>query len=312
MDIDTSTEHLIRHVTLRQFQIFKAVADANSFSKAAEQLFLTQPTVSMQVKKLAETVGSPLFEQVGKRLYLTAAGERVLACGEAMFDALEGMRMSLADMVGLKRGRLRLSVVTTAEYFAPRVLGAFCEKYPHIEIELRVVNRRQLLSRIAANADDMYILGQPPEKLHLVNTPFMQNPQVALASYSHPLVGSKSVSLERFAQEPMIMREAGSGTRKAVEKLFRDNGLQLRIRMELGSNEAIKQAVAGGLGVSILSSNTLVGLGRTQRLAILDVQGFPLSRQWRLVYPQGKELTPVAQAFYDFVLQESEHIMDSV
>jgi len=304
-------EYLIRHATLRQLQIFEMVVRKRSFSRAAEALFLTQPTVSMQIKKLAEILGHPLFETVGKRIYLTRAGDVAHACCREMFEALHRCHMTLAEMSGLTWGRMRLSVVTTAEYFAPRVLGVFCERHPGIDIELQVLNRSSLLERLTGNLDDLYILGRPPGGLEVSAVSFMENPQVALAGRDHPLAATRDISLERLAKEPMIMREPGSGTRKFVERLFKQAGLQPRIRMELGSNEAIKQAVAGGLGVSILSAHTLSLLGGSPLLRILDVQGFPVQRYWRLVHPIGKELSPVARAFQTFLLAEAASLVES-
>jgi DNA-binding transcriptional LysR family regulator len=298
-------ERLLRDASLRQLHIFATVVRLQSFSRAAETLHVTQPTVSMQVKKLAEAVGHPLVEHVGKSFALTAAGRVVHACCEAVFSALSEMHMTLADMAGLKQGRLRLAVVSTAEYFAPRVLGDFSRRYPGIEVELLVVNRGQIMARFARNLDDLYIIGTPPEGLQAVATPFLDNPQVPVAARDHPLARERSIPFARFAQEPFIMREAGSGTRKTVERLFAAAGLAPRVRMEFGGNEAIKQAVAGGLGVSILSRHTLAMPGEDSPVAVLDVEGFPVQRRWHLVYPAGKVLTPVARAFRSYLLSEA-------
>lgn len=303
--LDRTLHALLQNVSLRQLEAFETVVRLQSFSRAADALHLTQPTVSMQIKKLAEAFGAPLVEHVGKRFFLTQAGEEVYACCQTVLESLRKANMNLAHFSGITKGRLRLSVVTTAEYFAPRVLGAFCDKFPGIDIDLRVLNRQQLLQRLADNLDDLYILGQPPGELDLQGSRFLENPQVPLAAASHPLAKERNISLQRFADEPMIVREQGSGTRKAVEQIFGDASLRLDIRMELGSNEAIKQAVAGGLGVSVLSRHTLLELGESPLLAVLDVQGFPIKRHWHVAYPSGKRLSPVAQAFYDFLLQKA-------
>lgn len=293
-----------RRITLRQLEIFEAVVRHGGFSRAAEAVHLTQPSVSMQVARLGEAVGRPLFEQIGRQVHLTAEGRRLHACAGELFEALERFQAEMADMEGLKRGRLRLAVVTTAEYFAPRVLGAFSRKYPGIEVELVVRNRRRVLERVAANDDDLYILGQPPQGLEVTAEPFLQNPHVPLAPAGHVLAGRTAVPLARFAREPMIMRERGSGTRKAMEGLFREAGLSPLVRMELGGTEAIKQAVAGGLGVTVLSAHALSLSGVAPLFCIPDVVGFPLRRQWRLVRPRGKALSPAARAFRAFVLEE--------
>lgn len=298
-------ERLLRDASLRQLHIFATVVRLQSFSRAAEALHVTQPTVSMQVKKLAEAVGHPLVEHVGKGFSLTTAGRVVHACCASVFEALSGMHMTLADMAGLKQGRLRLAVVSTAEYFAPRVLGDFSRRYPGIEVELLVLNRGQVMARFARNLDDLYITGTPPEGMQAVATSFLDNPQVPVAARDHPLARERGIPFARFAEEPFIMREAGSGTRKAVERMFAAAGRTPRVRMEFGGNEAIKQAVAGGLGVSVLSRHTLAMPGETSLVAVLDVEGFPLERRWYLVYPVGKLLSPVARAFRHYLLKEA-------
>ncbi|MEW5774924.1 MAG: LysR family transcriptional regulator [Thermodesulfobacteriota bacterium] len=298
-------ERLLRNASLRQLHIFVTVVRLESFSRAAEALHVTQPTVSMQVRKLAEAVGHPLVEHVGKGFHLTAAGRVVHACCASVFTALSEMHMTLADMAGLKQGRLRLAVVTTAEYFAPRVLGDFSRRYPGVEVELLVVNRGQVMARFARNLDDLYVIGTPPEGMPAVATPFLENPQVPVAARDHPLARERAIPFARFAREPMIMREKGSGTRKTVEALFRAAGLAPLVRMEFGGNEAIKQAVAGGLGVSILSRHALAMPGEASPVAVLDVEGFPVQRRWHLVYPVGKELSPVAKAFRRYLLEEA-------
>jgi DNA-binding transcriptional LysR family regulator len=298
---------LARRLSLRQLQVFEAVARLGGYTRAAESLHLTQPTVSMQLKKLSNTVGLPLFDQVGKKLYLSDAGRTLYQTCVEVSDSLERLEMQISDMKGLKQGRLRLAVVTTIEYFAPRVLGKFCEHYPGVDVELKVTNRKRLLERISQNQDDLYILGQPPDDVELDARPFLPNPLVVLAPRGHSLVGQPRIPLKRLLEEPFILREPGSGTRKTVEKLFADHGLQARVRLELGSNEAIKQAVAGGLGLAVLSQHTLSLEGGAGPLAVLDVEGFPLERQWYLVYPKGKRLSIVAQAFYDFLMTEREN-----
>lgn len=289
----------MRHTTFRQLQVFEAIARLGSFTRAAEELFLTQPTVSMQIKKLTDAVGLPLFEQIGKRIYLTDAGKALQATCAEVFERLDHFEMLVSDMKGLKQGTLRLAVVTTAKYFAPRLLGEFCRRYPGIDVSLKVSNRERILERISENRDDLYVLGQPPEELDVVYEAFLDNPLVVLAQIDHPLVGQHGIPLQRLAQEPFIMREPGSGTRMAVERLFRAQNIELEVRMELGSNEAIKQAIVGGLGISVLSRHTLALDAASGQLAILDAEHFPIQRQWYAVYPAGKQPTIVAQTFLD-------------
>lgn len=291
------------HFSLRQLHIFETVARHLSYTRAAEDLHLTQPAVFTQVKQLEEGVGQPLLERIGKQLHLTAAGREVLATCRETTDALERLEMRLADMQGLRRGRLRLAIVTTAKYLVPRLLGEFCARYPGIEAALTVTNREKLLERIAANEDDLTILGAPPESLDMVATPIADNPLVVLARQDHPLATARNIPLERLVEEPFILRESGSGTRLAVERHFAEHGLKPKVRMELGSNEAIKQAIAGGLGVSVLSLHTLTLDGSGGPLQPLDVQGFPLERKWYVAYPAGKHLSVAAEAFLDFLLR---------
>jgi DNA-binding transcriptional LysR family regulator len=255
----------------------------------------------MQIKKLTDAVGLPLLEHVGKRVFLTDAGKALQTTCRELFDALNNFEMLVSDMKGLKQGKLRLAVVTTAKYFAPRLLGPFCNQYPGIDVSLKVSNRERILERLGNNMDDLYILGQPPEGLEVISEAFLDNPLVVLAPKDHPLVGKRNIPLSRLADEPFIMREPGSGTRIAVERLFHEQGHTIKVRMELGSNEAIKQAIVGGLGLSVLSRHTLVLDAAMGHIATLDVQHFPIRRQWYAVYPNGKQPTIVAKTFLDYL-----------
>ena len=297
-------DYLIRHATLRQLQVFEAIVRLGSFTRAAEELFLTQPTVSMQIKKLADSLGLPLFEHVGRNVRPTEAGLELYESCRRIFETLANLEMKMADLKGVKRGRLRLGVITTAKYFAPEVLGEFCKLYPGIEVALKVSNRDRILERINANEDDLYIMGQAPsDQLDVETHPFAPNPLAVMAPRDHPLAGKKKIPLARIAEEPLILREPGSGIRDATLKLFDQAGLRPQVRMELGSNEAIKHAIVGGLGLSVLSLHTLTLEGPDGPVVMLDVEGFPLMRQWYIVYPRGKELSLVAQAFLEFALE---------
>lgn len=294
-----------QHTTFRQLEIFEAIARLGSFTRASEELFLTQPTVSMQMKKLAETVGVPLIEQVGKKIRLTADGQQLAQATREVFDIMDHYTMSVAERQGLKQGRLSLMAITTASYFAPRLLGEFVKLYPGIDVSLRVTNKEQVLASIADNLDDLYFLGQPPEDIDVVATPIMDNPIVVLAAPDHPLARMKKIPLERIAREPWLMREKGSGTRNAIERTFSGHGLNIHPRLELGSNEAIKQAILAGLGLSALSRHTLT-LNQPGQFAVLDVEGFPILRHWYAVYPAGRQLSVVARAFLDYLLGRKE------
>ena len=297
----------MRRMTFRQMEVFEAIARLGSFTRAAEELFLTQPTASMQIKRLSDTVGQPLFEQVGKRVYLTDVGRELHATCREIFDRLDRFEMTVADMRGLKKGRLRLAVVTTAKYFAPRLVGPFYDLYPGIDVALKVTNRERILERLADNLDDLYILGQPPEDLDAEYLPFLENPLVILAAANHPLAKRRRIPLARIAEEPFLMREPGSGTRMALERLFEQHRLKIKVRMELGSNEAIKQAIIGGLGISVLSQHALALDGASGPFTILDAQCFPIQRHWYVAYPRGRQLSVVARAFLDYLFEAKQH-----
>ncbi|MGC2854399.1 LysR substrate-binding domain-containing protein [Novispirillum sp. DQ9] len=289
----------MQHPTVHQLRIFEAIVRHGGFSRAAEALHLTQPTVSMQIRKVAESVGLPLFEQTGRRLELTEAGHALLRLARETFDGLDRFDQTIAELKGLRSGRLRLAAVTSAEYFLPRLLGPFCNRYPGIEVALEVGNRERILGRLRAGTDDLYVFGQPPEDADVIARPFLENPLVVVAPAGHPLAGQAAVPLARLAEEPFLLREAGSGTRTAAERAFRDAGSALRLRMELGSNEAIKQGVLGGLGLGVLSRHAVTG---APGLVELDVAGFPIRRQWFLVWPAGRPLSPAARALADHLL----------
>ena len=289
------------HTTFRQLEIFESIARLGSFTRASEELFLTQPTVSMQMKKLTETVGVALIEQDGKKLRLTADGQQLAQATREIFGILDRFTMSVDERRGLKQGRLSLMAITTASYFAPRLLGEFAKLYPGIDVSLRVTNKEQVLASIADGLDDLYFLGQPPEDIDVVATPIMDNPIEVLAAPDHPLAGKKNIPLERLALEPWLMREKGSGTRIAIERRFFDHGITLHPRLELGSSEAIKQAILAGLGISALSRHAL-SLNQPGQFAVLDVEGFPILRHWYAVYPAGRQLSVVARAFLDYLL----------
>lgn len=300
----------MNQATLHQLKVFEAVARHNSFTRAAEELFLTQPTVSMQVKQLTKAVGMPLFDQIGKRLYLTQAGEELVKTCRQIFEQLDQFEMRVADLKGLKQGRLKIAVITTAKYFIPRLLGPFCQRYPGIDISLQVTNHELILNRLNDNLDDLYVMSQLPENIELSYKQILENPLVVVAPVTHPLAQEKNISLERVGTEPFIMREPGSGTRKAVQSLFDERKIQLKVRLDLGSNEAIKQAIAGGLGISVLSAHTLTLDSPNSQLTVLDVENFPIERYWYAIYPSGKQLSIVARTFLEYLLSEGRQVTE--
>jgi DNA-binding transcriptional LysR family regulator len=289
------------HLTLRQLQVFESTARHLSLSRAAEELHLSQPGVSMQLKKLAEAVGHPLIEQSSKRVRLTDQGQELVTTAREILGAVKRYELSLIARQGLTQGTLRLVAISTASYFIPRLLSKFAQVHPGVKISLCVTNRELVLHSLTSGLEDLFILGQPPEGLAVTAIPFMENPLIVLAAPDHPLAKVRNIPLARLAEEAWLMRESGSGTRKAAERLFAENGLILKARMELGNNESIKQAVLTGLGISVLSRHTLA-LHDPAQFAVLDVQGFPIIRQWYAVYPAGRQRSVVARTFLDFLL----------
>ena len=306
-------DYLIRHATFRQLQVFEAIYRLGSFTRAAEELFLTQPTVSMQMRKLTDSMGLPLFEHVGRNVQSTEAGRVLYDACRNIFETLANLEINIADLKGLKQGRLHLGVVTTAKYIAPEILGEFSREYPGVELSLEVSNRDTTIERMNANADDLYIMGQAPHnEMELVDYQFAPNPLVIVAPRDHPLVGKKNIKLEEIANEPFIVREPGSGIRDAILKKFESQDLKPKIRMELGDNEAIKHAVVGGLGLSVLSLHTLLLEGGKGPVVILDVEGFPILRNWYLVHPKGKELSLIAKTFLEFAVGQEKTTRDKL
>jgi DNA-binding transcriptional LysR family regulator len=306
-------EFIVRHTTMRQLQIFEAIVRNGSFTRAAEELFLTQPTVSMQTKKLTDAFGLPLLTQMGRRVRPTEAGEIVYSTIREMFDSLNNLDAALAEIQGLKRGRLRLAVVSTAKYVAPELLGKFNDLYPNIELSLKVSNRDRVLERMSSHEDDLYIMGQVAHEFEDVEVyPFAPNPLVVVAPKDHDLRQRSQISLQELAETSFILREPGSGTRDATLKVFEKANIRPRIKMELGSSEAIKHAVLAGLGLSVLSLHSMTLEGPQGPLALLDVNGFPIMRQWFIVHPKGRSLSLVAQSFLEFAISEEQTMRDAM
>ncbi len=283
--------------TIRQLRLFLALADHGSITAAARACHITQPTVSMQLKELAESIGLPLYEQIGKKLYLTDAGKALAQTARNMVGEWASFEQQIDAMKGLTRGQLRVAVVSTAKYFVPRLLGSFCAEHPDIDIALEVLNRNGVVERLRENRDDLYIMSMPPTDIELEQQAFLSNPLVVIAPLGHPLAGQSSLPLASLADERFILRERGSGTRLAVDAHFAKLGFAPHVRLELGSNEAMKHAVAGGLGLAVMSKHALGPHPEEEQLAILNVEHFPLQSRWWTLYPRGKRLSPVAEVF---------------
>ncbi|MBX3640089.1 MAG: LysR family transcriptional regulator [Nitrosomonas sp.] len=297
------------HLTLRQLKVFETVARHSSFSRAAEELYLSQPAVSMQIKQLEENVSLPLFELMGKRIHLTEAGNELYRYSRDILQRLSDLETALTELKGMERGKLNIAVVTTANYFAPHLLAKFCQRHKSITVSLNVSNRESVLKQLDDNVIDLAIMGQPPEGLDIVSQSFMENPLVVVAPPNHPLCRKTKISVKRLSQEVFLVREPGSGTRSAMERFFKQHGARINTGMETDTTEAIKQAVQAGMGLGIMSLHTAELELDTGRLKILDVQGFPILRNWYVVIRRNKRLSAIAQAFRDFLLKEAGELM---
>ncbi len=293
------------NVTFRQLRLFLALADYGSVSAAAKAMHVTQPTASMQLKEVTRSVGAPLFEFVGKKFYLTDLGRELAATARAVAQSWDAFEQSVDAVKGLSRGKLKVAVVSTAKYFMPRLIGSFCKQHPTIDISLEILNRDGVVQRLRENLDDLYIMSMPPAGMDLNDAVFMANPIVVIAATSDALTKSKSVSLNALAQRRFIFREKGSGTRMAVDQYFRKMRLKPDIRLELGSNEAVKESVAGGLGIGVVSRHALHGLKKERGVSVIEIEGFPLPSAWHIVHPASKKLSPLALAFKQHLLTQS-------
>ena len=300
----------MKQATLHQLQILGAIARYGSFTRAAAALELTQPTVSQQIKRLTQTIGMPLFEQLGKQIYLTAAGQEVLGASAMISEKFAELEIAIDELRGLKQRRIDLVASTTAKYFVPRLLGTFRRKHPDIQLALHITNQEGVLARLAKNQGDLYFTGRPPSDLEIELRPILDNPLVVVAPSNHPLAGKTNIAIKELATEPFIFREAGSGTRSVVEHFLAENRVAVDVAIELSSNEAIKQAIAGGLGISVLSQHSLDLETQNGLLTILNVEGFPIHRHLYVIYPNGKQLSVAAQTFLDFSIAEGKQIIE--
>ncbi len=297
------------HFTLQQLKLFEAVFRNASYTRAAEELHLTQPAVSIQIKRLEEQMGLPLFEQVGKKIFPTAAGKTMYEASRDILTRTIELKNSVEALKGEVKGPLQLSVVTTSKYFMPHLLGAFLMQYPDVDPKLVFTNRAKVIQRLRNNEDDFVVMGQVPEDEQLETYPFLENILVPVAHPNHPLATKKKIPLKAFASERLLEREVGSGTRLVFDRLLEQKGLEVEPYMELGSSEAIKQGVMAGLGLAVLSLHSLRLEQAAHKLVVLDVEGFPVKRRWYAVHVKGKKLSLVARTFLDHILEESHNIL---
>lgn len=297
------------NITLRQLKVFERVAKRLSFTHAAEELFLTQPAVSMQIKQFEEAVGLPLFERLGKKIYLTQAGAELYQLSRNIAQQLDEAEQLIEELKGTETGRLNVSVANTVHYFAIRLLGEFCRRHPKVRVSFKVTNRKGLLQNLEDNEADLLLMGQPPDTQDLEAESFLKNPLVIIAPAGHPLSGKKNIALKELSNETFIMREIGSGTRNSVERFLAERGVHLTVSMEMNTNGAIKQGVEEGLGLGIVSIHTLERELEGRRLVVLDVESFPIMRQWFMVHRAGKRLSAIATQFAEFVRQEAHRFV---
>lgn len=293
------------HITLRQLKVFESVARLLNFTRAAEELHLTQPAVSIQIKQLEAIVALPLFEQMGKRIYLTEAGQELFNYSRSISQQLADMELALEELKGVQRGKLNIAVVSTANYFVPGLLARFTQRYPDITISLHVSNRENVLRQLADNLTDLAIMGQPPGGIDISSETFLENPLVIIAPPDHPLCGERQIPEKRLEQEIFLVREPGSGTRSAMERFFAQAKIRIHKGMEADTTEAIKQGIQAGMGLGIMSIHTIRLELETGRLKILDVQGFPIIRDWYVVHRKNKRFSSISIAFKQFLLQEA-------
>lgn len=292
------------HITFRQLQLFQALADTGGVSSAARALHVTQPTASMQLKEVSKTVGLPLYEVIGKKVHLTDAGRELADTARAIGVAWESFEQRMDEVKGLSRGKLRIAMVSTAQYFMPRWMGSFCKKYPAIDVSLEILNRDGVLHRLRNHLDDLYIMSMPPADIDLQDEILMPNPLVVIAAVSDPLTQLTQVTLPALQSQRFILRESGSGTRMAGDQFFRQKKFRPDVRLELGSNEAVKESVAAGLGIGLVSKHALHGLDKENGVRVVNVKGFPVPSAWHMVHHASQKLSPAAMAFREHVLAE--------
>lgn len=299
----------MKNATLRQLKVFEAVARHLSFSRAAEELYLTQPAVSTQVSKLEEHAGLALFEQLGKKVHLTAAGEEMLRSSRAIIQQFQEVEEAMAQFKGVSGGKLNVTVISAGDYFFPRLLVEFARRHAGVTLNLGVCNREELLEQLAHNRTDLAVMVRPPAGMDTVNEAFAPHPYVIVAAPDHPLAGRRRIPVARLEREAFVVREKGSDTWNSMQEGFGERLARLNIAMEIKSTETIKQAVIAGMGLSFLSAHTISRELRAGQLATLEVQGFPLMLNWYVVHRRNKRLPPVAQAFKAFLMEEGDALI---
>ncbi|WP_027795010.1 LysR family transcriptional regulator [Paraburkholderia acidipaludis] len=302
----------MRNATLRQLKVFETVARHLSFSRAAEELHLTQPAVSTQVRQLEDHAGLPLFEQLGKKIYLTPAGSEMLHYSRAIIQQFHEVDEAMGQLKGISGGKLNVAVISAGDYFFPRVLAEFTRRYPGVQLNLSVHNREQLLQQLATNQTDLAVMVRPPQGTDAVNAAFAPHPYVIVSAPSHPLAHRRGIPLEALASEAFVVRERGSDTWNSMEEAFAGKLANLKIAMEIKSTETIKQAVIAGMGIAFLSAHTISLERQVGHLTVLDVEGFPVMLNWYVVHRKNKRLPPVALAFERFLMEDGAQLIENI
>ena len=294
-------------LNLHQLATFQVVAKYCSFVRAAEELHFSQPAVSAQIRHLEKTLGVKLFDQIGRKTHLTRAGEELYLYSQKIFSVIDETLEIIEALRSPYYGRLSVGADTTVgSYVIPGLLGKFRQIYPEVEISLEVLNRASLVEALMSNRVDMAVMGTVPADLPVEIEPFAFNELVLVAAPAHRLAGHKGVPIEELGREHFLLRESGSGTRAALERALQEADIPLQVSMQVGNNSAIKQGVAAGLGIALISRVALDMELETRRLIILDVEGFPIVRQWRIVHLKDKYLSATARAFKSFLLQHAD------
>ena len=300
----------IMHLTLQQLKLFESVFRNHSYTLASKELHLTQPAISIQIKRLENQVGMPLFEHVGKKIFPSTAGKILYEASLDILNRVSNLSNAIEELKGEVKGPLMMSVVTTAKYFMPHLLGTFLKDYPDVEPKLKFTNRARVVERLMQNQDDFVVMGQVPDDDRFEAYPFLENILVTTAPPNHPLAKNKKISLDKLVKERFIGREPGSGTRLVFDKLLESKGFKIEPYMELGSSEAIKQGVMAGLGLAVLSLHSLCLERDAGKLVVLNVEGFPIRRRWFAVHLKGKTLSLTAKTFLDYILKNSHQVLN--
>ncbi|NMM50073.1 LysR family transcriptional regulator [Marinigracilibium pacificum] len=294
--------------TLHQLRVFAAVAEQQSVTKAAESLFMTQPAVSIQLKHLQDQFDVPLTEVIGRKIHITDAGEELAVLAKEILDNVDEIQVKMSALKGVTAGKLKLGVVSTGKYFMPHFISEYHEKYPEVKLIVDVSNRRKVLSSLQSNEVDFAVVSILPELDGIEHLEIMPNPLYVVSGPDNNYDVGKEISPKELEQMPFILREEGSGTRAMLEKYIQENDIDPKVMLELTTNEAVKQAIMAGLGISVISAYSMRLELKNNELKILPVKGYPLVNTWYLVWLKGKKFSPASSEFLTFIKESKERI----